>query len=390
MSRNMILRSALVGLAFSALAVPVAGSTQAGAIVGTVTDQEGQGLGEVTLTVSHQGSGETLSVETSPSGRFLVSGLAPGVYDLAFELDDFKDLEPDPVQLAAGGELVLDVTMEADSGGFGGRFRRGLGRVAGRVAKRAGAEVVDHAAGEVVDKAVESVVENAAEALDGVGAFAADGLGAALLGVDEDDEEDAGAGGRIGGLLGSVLGSSSEGEAEEDAGAGGGIGGLLGSVLGSSLGSSSEGEAEEDAGAGGGIGGLLGAALGSPSEGEAGESSGLGEFLGALDALGEATVVIRSAGEWEAEFRRIGKEVERADADALEALQMELVMAQSQMLMTLSQSSVFYEGGASYRAMVNELAQVYYLMARKDGQSEAEARKLAEEVKAGFLSHLGQ
>jgi hypothetical protein len=87
------------------------GTTGAGALTGTVTDAGGGSMPGVTVRVTRTGSLVTQAV-TDGSGRFRISGVTPGSYDLSFALPGFRLATRPSVNVSGGMETVLNVAME--------------------------------------------------------------------------------------------------------------------------------------------------------------------------------------------------------------------------------------------------------------------------------------
>ena len=81
---------------------------QGGEIDGTVTRENGKGLGGVTVVVSELGLVEI----TDNSGRYAFRNVPAGTYNLAFSLGD--DADADSVEVTAGGRTTTDLTVDWD------------------------------------------------------------------------------------------------------------------------------------------------------------------------------------------------------------------------------------------------------------------------------------
>jgi hypothetical protein len=87
------------------------GTAGAGALTGTVTDTGGGTMPGVTVRVTRAGSLVTQAV-TDASGRFRISSVTPGSYDLSFALPGFRAATRPGVNVSGGMETVLNVAME--------------------------------------------------------------------------------------------------------------------------------------------------------------------------------------------------------------------------------------------------------------------------------------
>ena len=81
---------------------------QDGTIVGTVTDAGGRGLPGVTLTLSGPAQ---RTVVTDPEGRYRLTGLPPGTYEVQAELDAFAAEAVGRIEVAAGSTVTIDITL---------------------------------------------------------------------------------------------------------------------------------------------------------------------------------------------------------------------------------------------------------------------------------------
>src|SRR5215472_18401752 len=98
---------ALIGLASFAHAQGV----QTGTITGTVQSSDGLPLPGVTITTTSPAlQGERTAV-SDVNGVFLIRGLPPGGYTVAFELASFRTAKQDNVQLSVGSTATVNQTM---------------------------------------------------------------------------------------------------------------------------------------------------------------------------------------------------------------------------------------------------------------------------------------
>ena len=118
MSRTPRCRTWLtVALATCALLVaaprPAAAQFDRGTLSGTVTDQQGAVVPGVTITVTNQATQQSRSTVTDGSGFYTVPLLEPSRYDISAELDGFKKVSRQNVQLDAGASITLAFALEA-------------------------------------------------------------------------------------------------------------------------------------------------------------------------------------------------------------------------------------------------------------------------------------
>ncbi|HEX7253175.1 MAG TPA: carboxypeptidase-like regulatory domain-containing protein, partial [Thermoanaerobaculia bacterium] len=109
--RGLFLR----GAGAAALLAIVAASTvlraeETGSIAGRVTDETGAGLPGVLVEASSS-AGEAKPVSTDRDGRYEISGLHAGAYDLSFRRPGFAPQGKRSVAVAAGRTLV-DVVLQ--------------------------------------------------------------------------------------------------------------------------------------------------------------------------------------------------------------------------------------------------------------------------------------
>lgn len=78
---------------------------------GSVTDQSGAVIPNVTVTISN-GAGFKQTVLTNDQGIYNLGGLAAGNYDLTFSLTGFRNLPMQGVMLSAEQSLTLDAALE--------------------------------------------------------------------------------------------------------------------------------------------------------------------------------------------------------------------------------------------------------------------------------------
>jgi hypothetical protein len=105
--------SALVLLTLTTLASSDAFAQAAAATVsGRVTDPQGLALPGVTVTVANPSTGDTRRVVTNEAGRYQISALPPGRYSLTLELNGFRPVVYENVDLPVGGDVRQDAQLE--------------------------------------------------------------------------------------------------------------------------------------------------------------------------------------------------------------------------------------------------------------------------------------
>src|SRR5216683_5994434 len=100
--------------AFGALGI-VAGQSQEGRILGTVTDQSGGLVKGARVTITNVDTGVTRTLETNDAGDYVAPSLPPGPYKLVAEATGFKKIERGGIRLEVAKDIRLDVTMQPGS-----------------------------------------------------------------------------------------------------------------------------------------------------------------------------------------------------------------------------------------------------------------------------------
>jgi Carboxypeptidase regulatory-like domain len=103
---------ACVWLLGSSIAPCAGAQVGAGAVTGVVSDQAGIGAGGATVTVTALGTNLSRTFVTDSDGRYTITGLAPGSYEVRVELQGFRPLSRQGVGLATGETVRLDLRLE--------------------------------------------------------------------------------------------------------------------------------------------------------------------------------------------------------------------------------------------------------------------------------------
>jgi hypothetical protein len=82
-----------------------------GTLTGKVTDQQGQAVPGVSVTVTNIQSGEVRTFVTDSNGVYSGRDLTPGRYNVAFELSGFARVERPDVSVQLGREFAIDAQM---------------------------------------------------------------------------------------------------------------------------------------------------------------------------------------------------------------------------------------------------------------------------------------
>jgi hypothetical protein len=101
-------------LALTLLAAPTLAAAQdfRGGIVGRVTDESGGLLPGVTITVTHRETNVSNTTVTNETGDYTLLYLTPGAYRVGAELQGFKKLNRENVEVRVGDKLQIDFKME--------------------------------------------------------------------------------------------------------------------------------------------------------------------------------------------------------------------------------------------------------------------------------------
>ncbi len=96
----------------SAWTTPAVAQSLYGSLVGDVLDPSGSSIASSTLTISNAATGFTAEVKADDAGRFSVSNLLPGDYDLRVSSAGFKTQTRKAIRVSAGGVSRVDFKME--------------------------------------------------------------------------------------------------------------------------------------------------------------------------------------------------------------------------------------------------------------------------------------
>jgi hypothetical protein len=107
----------LVGcLVFLAMLTIVASAQFKAGIQGTVTDNAGSIIADATVTLTNKETNQTQQTKTSDGGFYRFSGLAPGLYTVTVEKENFKKQVVENVTISA--ETLEGVNVELQTGGI--------------------------------------------------------------------------------------------------------------------------------------------------------------------------------------------------------------------------------------------------------------------------------
>ena len=118
----------LVACLFLILSPSLMAQTAAtGALAGTITDQSGAVVPNVTVTVTSVDTGQARTVTTDADGTYKVSLLPPGSYGVKFQATGFNPVEVPSVTVNVTETNVLDRHLEVGSSIPGSHGTRGSG-----------------------------------------------------------------------------------------------------------------------------------------------------------------------------------------------------------------------------------------------------------------------
>ena len=109
--RRVLSLAFVVGLLLAGLSTPLVAQMQTGDIFGRVSDDQGQALPGVTVSLS--GVGAPRTQVTDESGMFRFVGLSPGSWDLSAELEGFSSVEQPDIEVRIGAKKELALTLSA-------------------------------------------------------------------------------------------------------------------------------------------------------------------------------------------------------------------------------------------------------------------------------------
>src|SRR4051794_35125411 len=97
---------------FNSSVAPLAGQAATATVQGTVTDASGSAVPDAKITLKNTGTGATVSANTNGQGRYVVSNLNPGSYDLDATKTGFQTAQRKAVTFNVGAESVIDFALQ--------------------------------------------------------------------------------------------------------------------------------------------------------------------------------------------------------------------------------------------------------------------------------------
>src|ERR1700722_660912 len=94
------------------LAIPLAGQSFYGSVLGTVTDSSGSSMGGAAVTLTSTDSGFRRTVTTSDNGDYAFLNLVPATYTLSIEKAGFKTYSRTAITVEVQAEVRVDAAMQ--------------------------------------------------------------------------------------------------------------------------------------------------------------------------------------------------------------------------------------------------------------------------------------
>ena len=111
MGRNYKFITAVLSALVLAASGTVCGQTTGASISGVVRDQHGGVMRDVSIHIRNLATGEARNTVSDSEGRYSVSNLDPGNYELRADISGFKTEVRSPLPLAVAGSLMLDLKL---------------------------------------------------------------------------------------------------------------------------------------------------------------------------------------------------------------------------------------------------------------------------------------
>ena len=115
-SRGLLpLQAIVLGLALFAAAIPSKAQVLYGSVVGTVTDSTGAVIPGASVTLTNQGTSQSLSASTDGSGSYTFSNVLAGTYDLNVQAEGFGTVTEEGIVVTVNRVRRNDVSLELGS-----------------------------------------------------------------------------------------------------------------------------------------------------------------------------------------------------------------------------------------------------------------------------------
>src|SRR5262245_50629343 len=88
------------------------GQTRTATLSGVVRTVQSEAIKKATITIKNEATGKSRQVTTDMDGRYIITLLEPGSYEIKVQADGFKLLIQKNLVLNVGGTTVRDVQME--------------------------------------------------------------------------------------------------------------------------------------------------------------------------------------------------------------------------------------------------------------------------------------
>src|SRR5665213_2468172 len=99
-------------LIFNIGALRLSGQAATATIQGTVTDASGAAVPDAKVTIKNAGTGATVNANTNAQGRFSVSYINPGTYDMDATKAGFQTAARKGLTINVGVEAVVDFALQ--------------------------------------------------------------------------------------------------------------------------------------------------------------------------------------------------------------------------------------------------------------------------------------
>lgn len=107
---KLVVLSSLAALCL--IPAKVYGQAATATLQGTITDSSGAAITDATVSIKNAGTGTTVSATTNGQGRYVVSNLNPGSYDVEASKTGFQTTARKGVTLNVGAEALLDFSLQ--------------------------------------------------------------------------------------------------------------------------------------------------------------------------------------------------------------------------------------------------------------------------------------